>query len=83
MATCTTPFIMLSTQTYCDVLPGHTLCFLCVHVMVRVLEIDMENVRLRPPLNKKVFAVYRPGELKRADWNFFFSYFFTLPPCTF
>ena len=40
---------------------------------------------LRPPLNKKVFPVYRPGGSKRADWNFFFHlskkiYFFYFPP---
>ena len=30
---------------------------------------------LRPPLNKKVFPVHRPGGLKRADWDFFFMIF--------
>ena len=25
----------------------------------------------RPPLDKKLFPVHRPGGLKRADWNFF------------
>ena len=30
---------------------------------------------VRPPLNKKLFPVYRPGGSKRADWNFFFSIF--------
>ena len=28
-----------------------------------------------PPLNKKLFPVYRPGGLKRAYWNFFFPIF--------
>ena len=32
------------------------------------------NCSIRPPLNKKLFPVHRPGGLKRADWNFF--YFF-------
>ena len=40
---------------------------------------------IRPPSNKKLFHVYRPGGSKRADWNFFFSslkklFFFTFPP---
>ena len=26
---------------------------------------------MRPPLNKKLFPVHRPGGLKRADWDFF------------
>ena len=30
---------------------------------------------LRPPLNKKLFPVHRPGGLKRADWDFFFMIF--------
>ena len=30
---------------------------------------------LRPPLNKKLFHVYRPSGLKRADWNFLFIIF--------
>ena len=29
----------------------------------------------RPPLNKKVFPVHRPGGLKRANWDFFFMIF--------
>ena len=32
--------------------------------------------KIRPPLNKKLFPVYHPGGSKRADWNFFSSYFF-------
>ena len=32
-------------------------------------------VRVRPPLNKKLFPVYRTGGSKRADWNFFFHLF--------
>ena len=42
--------------------------------------------QVRPPLNKKLFPVHRPGGLKRADWNFlsffFFFFFFlsTSPP---
>ena len=39
---------------------------------------------VRPPLNKKLFPVHRPGGLKMADWNsFFYIYiyiFFTPPP---
>ena len=27
---------------------------------------------VKPPLNKKLFPVYRPGGSKRTDWNFFF-----------
>ena len=30
---------------------------------------------VRPPLNKKLFPVHRPGGLKRSDWNFFFHIF--------
>ena len=42
-------------------------------------------MNLMPPLNKKLFPVYRPGGSKRADWNFFFHLFkkkkmFTPPP---
>ena len=33
------------------------------------------NGEIRPLLNKKVFPVYRPGGLKRADWDFFFMIF--------
>ena len=29
----------------------------------------------RPPLDKKVFPVHRPGGLKRDDWDFFFMIF--------
>ena len=41
--------------------------------------------QLRPPLNKKLFPVHRPGGLKRAYWNLFFhifkkDFFFTFPP---
>ena len=40
---------------------------------------------IRPPLNKKLFPVYRPGGSKKADWNFFFIFskklfFVTFPP---
>ena len=43
---------------------------------------------VRPPLNKKLFPVHRPGGLKRAYRNFFFhifkkKIFFYFPPCTF
>ena len=31
--------------------------------------------KIRPPLNKKTFPVYRPGGSKRADWKFFFHLF--------
>ena len=30
---------------------------------------------VRPPLNKKMFPVHRPGGLKRANWDFFFMIF--------
>ena len=30
---------------------------------------------VRPPLNKKLFPVHRPGGLKRADWDFLFMIF--------
>ena len=39
---------------------------------------------VRPPLNEKSFPVHRPGGLKRAYWNFFFSFkktfFFNFSP---
>ena len=31
-------------------------------------------VTVGPALSKKVFPVQRPGELKRADWNFFLPF---------
>ena len=48
---------------------------------------------IRPPLNKKLFPVHRPGGLKRAETgtSFFFFFFFFIffkkeifysPPCT-
>ena len=30
-----------------------------------------------PTLNEKLFPVHRPSGLKRADWNFFFIFFFS------
>ena len=34
-----------------------------------------ENIsRMRPPLNKKLFPVHRPGGLKRAECDFFFRF---------
>ena len=45
----------------------------------------VERVAVRPSSNKKLFPVHRPGGLKRAYWNFFFSslpknVFFYFPP---
>ena len=55
-------------------------------------------LKIRPPLNKKLFPVHRLSGLKRAYWNFvfiftsflffslslfFFFFFFTFSPCTF
>ena len=34
--------------------------------------LSAQHVKPRPPLNKKLFPVYRPGGSKRADWNFLF-----------
>ena len=41
----------------------------------RTLEETSRNKQVRPPLNKKLFPVYRPGGSKRANWNLFFHLF--------
>ena len=35
----------------------------------------MGGEEIGPPLNKKLFPVYRPGGQKRAYWNFYFPVF--------
>ena len=49
------------------------------HFIRKVLKyqhvVNISYLKVRPPLNKKSFSVHRPGGLKRADWNFFSSYF--------
>ena len=45
-------------------------CLLLLEVQIGAKNIYLKPI-VRPPLNKKLFPVYRPGESKRADWNFF------------
>ena len=48
-----------SWKPFCKVCGNHVYAF------------NREPLCLRPPLNKKVFPVHRPGGLKRADWDSF------------
>ena len=48
--------------------PVHYWISFCARQALGVLQPQAKG----PPLNKKLFPVYRPGRSKRADWNFFF-----------
>ena len=55
----------------------------CIHIFslyypreVAIEEYNCSRGRIiRPPLNKDLFPVDRPSGFKRADWNYFFPYF--------
>ena len=63
---------------------GTLLTYLTQQAPLASESICYTNCSIRPPLNKKLFPVHRPGLLKRADWNLFFHTFkrilFLLPP---